>query len=162
MQSCWAEETYFKTLDNITDPNLNTIAECYNTCINTAVVGVIIYIIIIVLLFYFILQNKSKITILTFMNVDGAFILAEICRNQEVLLFVDHSMQIFIRYISLRIWEDVYHTYHMPLKNDKNEQMMSKCFSAEFPRALNPGAASSCSAVWIHAIRACFRKHNNL
>ncbi len=33
----------------------------------------------------FILQNKSKITILTFMNVDGAFILAEICRNQEEL-----------------------------------------------------------------------------
>ncbi len=27
---------------------------------------------------------------------------------------------------------------------------------------LNPGAASSCSAVGIHAIRACFRKHNIL
>ncbi len=47
------------------------------------------------------------------MNVDGAFILAEICRNQEDLMFVDHSMQLFLRYISLRIWEDVYHT---PLK----------------------------------------------
>ncbi len=45
------------------------------------------------------------------MNVDGAFILAEICRNQEDLMFVDHSMQIFIRYISLRIWEDVCHTH---------------------------------------------------
>ncbi len=38
------------------------------------------------LTFYFILQNKSKITILTFMNVDGAFILAEMCRNQEDLV----------------------------------------------------------------------------
>ncbi len=47
------------------------------------------------------------------MNVDGAFIVAEICRNQEVLLFVDNSMQIFLRYISLRIWEDVCHTYHI-------------------------------------------------
>ncbi len=65
------------------------------------------------LTFYFILQNKSKITILTFLNVDGAFILAEICRNQEVLLFVDHSMQMFLRYISLRIWEDVCHRYHI-------------------------------------------------
>ncbi len=74
---------------------------------------VIIFIIIIVFTFYFILQNKSKITILTFMNVDGAFIVAEICRNQEVLLFVDNSMQIFLRYISLRIWEDVCHTYHI-------------------------------------------------
>ncbi len=35
--------------------------------------------------FYFILQNKSKITILIFLNVDGAFILAEIGRNQEEL-----------------------------------------------------------------------------
>ncbi len=25
---------------------------------------------------------------------------------------------------------------------------------------LNPGVASSCSAVWIHAICACFRRHN--
>ncbi len=47
------------------------------------------------------------------MNVDGAFILAEICRNQEDLMFVDHSMLIFFRYISLRIWEDVCHTYHI-------------------------------------------------
>ncbi len=47
------------------------------------------------------------------MNVDGAFILAEICRNQEVFLFVDNGMQIFLRYISLRIWEDVCHTYHI-------------------------------------------------
>ncbi len=42
-----------------------------------------------VLLFYFILQNNSKITILTFMNVDGAFILAETHRKTSVLLFID-------------------------------------------------------------------------
>ncbi len=47
------------------------------------------------------------------MNVDGAFILAEIGRNQEDLMFVDHSMQILLRYISLWIWEDVCHTYHI-------------------------------------------------
>ncbi len=62
------------------------------------------------------------------MNVDGAFILAEICRNQEDLMFVDHSMQIFFRYISLRIWEDVYHTYHIVTRLYifffVNEQMM--------------------------------------
>ncbi len=45
---------------------------------------VIIYIIIIVLPFI-LFYRTSKITILTFMNVDGAFILAEICRNQEEL-----------------------------------------------------------------------------
>ncbi len=45
----------------------------------------IIIIIIIVLLYCIILQNNIKITILTFMNVDGAFILAETRRNQEDL-----------------------------------------------------------------------------
>ncbi len=51
----------------------------------------IIYIIIIVLLFIlFYRTNKhyhfiSKITILTFLNVEGAFILAEIGRNLEDL-----------------------------------------------------------------------------
>ncbi len=55
-------------------------------------------------------------------------------RKTSVFLFVDNSMQILLRYISLRIWEDVCHT---PLKkNNKNEQMMSKGFSAEFARAL--------------------------
>ncbi len=39
MQPCWAEETSFKTLENITDPNLNIIGECYSKFINTAVVG---------------------------------------------------------------------------------------------------------------------------
>ncbi len=64
------------------------------------------------------------------MNVDGAFILADICRNQEVLLFVDNSIQIFLRYISLRIWEDC-HTYHISRRNYKNEQMMSNGVSAQ-------------------------------
>ncbi len=105
---------------------MNTIGECYSKCINTAVVGQLF--ISLLLSFYFILQNKSKITILTFMNVDGAFILAETRRKTSVLLFVDNSMQIFLRYISLRIWEDVCHTYHIvqhtPLKeNYKDEQI---------------------------------------
>ncbi len=34
-------------------------------------------------------------------------------RKTSLLLFVDNSMQIFLRYISLRIWEDVCHTYHI-------------------------------------------------
>ncbi len=41
----------FKTLENIVDPNLNTMCECYNKCINRAVVIVII-IIIVFLIFY--------------------------------------------------------------------------------------------------------------
>ncbi len=82
------------------------------------------------------------------MNIDGAFILAEICRDQDVLLFVDSGMQIFLRYISLRVWEDVCHT---PLKIFyKNEQMMSNSVSAQnllVLWTLNPGAARLCSAV---------------
>ncbi len=73
-------------------------------------------------------------------------------RKTSVLMFVDNSMQIFLRYISLQIWEDVCHTYHIVsrLKNIfyKNEQMMS--VSAQNFLALwtlNPGAASSSSAV---------------
>ncbi len=46
---------------------------------------VIIIIIIIVLLYCLILQNNIKITILTIMNGDGAFILAETYRNQKDL-----------------------------------------------------------------------------
>ncbi len=38
---------------------------------------------------YWILQNIIKITILTFLNVEGAFILAETRRKTSVLLFVD-------------------------------------------------------------------------
>ncbi len=56
-------------------------------------------------------------------------------RKTSVLLFVDNSMQIFLRYISLRIWEDVYHTYqshcHTPLKK------IIKMSKWEFPRALD-------------------------
>ncbi len=52
---------------------------------------VIIIIVINAILFYFILQNNSKITILIFMNVDGAFILAETRRKTSVLLCVDNS-----------------------------------------------------------------------
>ncbi len=63
MQPCWAEEASFKTLENIIDPNVNTIGERYSKLF-----------ISLLLSFYFILQNKSKITILTFMNVDGTFI----------------------------------------------------------------------------------------
>ncbi len=87
------------------------------------------------------------------MNIDGAFILAETRRKTSVLLFVDNSMQIFLRYISLRIWEDVCDTYHIVtrlLKNNKNEQMMSNSVSAQKFLALwtlKPGAASSRSAV---------------
>ncbi len=113
----------------------------YRTRFFTFISPVIIYIIIIVLLF--ILQNNSKITILTFMNVDGALILAGTRRKTSVLLFVDNSMQIFLRYISLRIWEDVCHTYH--IVTQKKEQMINNSVSALW--TLNPGAASSCSTV---------------
>ncbi len=58
--------------------------ECYDKCTNIAVV------IINIIVFYAILQNNSKMTILTFMNVDGAFILAETRREPSVPLF-DHS-----------------------------------------------------------------------
>ncbi len=86
--------------------------------------------------FIFILQNNIKITILTFMNVDGAFILAETCRKTSVLLFVDNSMQIFLRYLIMNLGRCLSHVSHCytPLKK---EQMMSNCFRAEFPCALD-------------------------
>ncbi len=104
---------------------------------------------------------------LTFMNVDGAFILAETRRKSSVLLFVDNSMQIFLRYISLRIWEDVCHRYHIvKRKNNKKEQLPSKCFSADFPRALDfePWRRELVQRCLndLHAICVCFRKHNIL
>ncbi len=46
MQPSWAEENYFKTLEYITDPNLNTMYECYNKCIKRAVVIIIIIVIV--------------------------------------------------------------------------------------------------------------------
>ncbi len=90
---------------------------------------------------------------LTFMNVDGAFILAETHRKSSVLLFVDNSMQIFLRYISLRIWEDVCHAYHI-VKHQKNKKKSSCRVSVSAQNflalwTLNPGAASLCSAVWM-------------
>ncbi len=79
------------------------------------------------------MQKNSKITILTFMNVDGAFILAEICRNQELLLFVDNSMQIFFRYVITILGRCLSHVSHChtPLKNYKKDQMMSNSVSAQ-------------------------------
>ncbi len=88
MQPCWEEETYFKTLEYITDPKLNTMCESYNKCIIELLYGNYYYHYY-CFTFYFILQNNSTITMLTFMNVDGAFILAETRRKTSVLLFVD-------------------------------------------------------------------------
>ncbi len=83
-------------------------------------------------------------------------------RKTSVLLFVDDSMQIFLRYISLRIWEDVCHT---PLKKIIKMSKWWVSVSAQNLLTLwtlNPGATSSCSAVWIHAIRVCFRKQHSV
>ncbi len=73
------------------------------------------------------------------MNVDGAFILAEICRNQEDLSayvcwpqHADISHYEFGKMFVTRITLS-----HAFKTNYKNEQMMSKCFNAEFPRALD-------------------------
>ncbi len=92
------------------------------------------------------------------------FILAETHRKIFVLLFVDNSMQIF-KWFSLQIWEDVCRTYHIvtclkKIYKNVTEQMTSNSVLAQIFLALwtlNPGAASSCSAVWIHAVRACIR-----
>ncbi len=97
------------------------------------------------------------------------FILAETHRKIFVLLFVDNSMQIF-KWFSLQIWEDVCRTYHIvtclkKIYKNVTEQMTSNSVLAQIFLALwtlNPGATSSCSAVWIHAVRACIRKHNIL
>ncbi len=61
------------------------------------------------------------------MNVDGAFILCGNTQEDLSAFFVDNSMQIFLRYISLRIWEDVYCTLSHGFK--KNEQMVSNSVS---------------------------------
>ncbi len=138
MQPCWAEETSFKTLDNITDPNLNTMRECYNKCINRAVV---IIIIIIIVLLYFILQNNSKITIITFMNVDGVLAFSQLLFWQKPASFC--WLQQIYKWLSLRIWEDVCRTYHIVtclVKIHKNvtEQLTSNTISAQiFPHALH-------------------------
>ncbi len=61
------------------------------------------------------------------MNVDGAFILRGNTQEDLSAFFVDNSMQIFLRYISLRIWEDVYRTLSNGFK--KNKQMVSNSVS---------------------------------
>ncbi len=93
-------------------------------------------------LLFILFYRTSKITILTFLNVEELLFWRKYAgtRKTSVLLFVDNSMKILLRYISLRIWEVVCHTYHIVtclLKNNKNEQMMSKGFSAEFARTLD-------------------------
>ncbi len=127
----------------------------------------IIIIIIIVLLYCIILQNNLKITILTFMNVDGAFILAETHRKTSVLLL--YLQQIYKWFWGA--WEDVCRTYRIGTCLKKIIQMLlSNWRVTVFVQifltlwTLNPGAASLCSAVWItlHAIRACIRKQNIL
>ncbi len=58
---------------------------------------------------FFNLQNNITITIQTFMNYDGAFILAETRRKTSVLLFVDSIFindseefrKMFVAYIAL-------------------------------------------------------------
>ncbi len=71
------------------------------------------------------------------MNVDGAFILAEICRNQEDLsayvCWPQHA-DISQIYLITNLGRCLSHAFKT---NYKNEQMMSKCFNAEFPRALD-------------------------
>ncbi len=85
--------------------------------------------------FYFILQNNSKITILTFMNVDGAFILAETHRKTSVLLFVDN-----IRFINDSRYEfgkmfvariTLSHPCLVKLHKSVTEQLTSNTISAQ-------------------------------
>ncbi len=52
MQPCGTKETSFKTLENIKDPNFNTLCEYNNKCINRAIVIIIIIIIIVFLLYF--------------------------------------------------------------------------------------------------------------
>ncbi len=63
MQPCWAEENSFKTLENITNPNLNTMCKCSNKCINRAVVITIIIIIVLLFLLYFKNASKKRVTV---------------------------------------------------------------------------------------------------
>ncbi len=108
------------------------------------------------------------------MNVDGVvaffldFILAEtrrkICASFCWQQHADIEM-ILITNLG-RCLTHVSHC-HVFKKNDKNvtEQMTSNKVLAQIFLALwtlNPGATSSYSTVWIHAVRACIRKHNIL
>ncbi len=89
-------------------------------------------------------------TILTFMNVDGAFILAETHRKTSVLLFVDSRFindsdefgKMFVACIAL--------AHALKKHENVTEQLTSNSVLAQIFLAfwtLNPGAASSCSAV---------------
>ncbi len=110
---------------------------------------IVIIIIIIVLLYCLILQNNIEMTILTFMNVDGAFILAETRRKTSVLLFVDSRFindsdefgKMFVTRIALA---------HAFKKTDKNvtDQLTSNNVLEQIFLAfctLNPDA-TSCAA----------------
>ncbi len=65
----WAEDNYFKTLENISDPTdrnlynnlLQTwsLCGCYNKCINVAVVIIISIVVIIIVLYFCILFYRS-------------------------------------------------------------------------------------------------------
>ncbi len=96
-----------------------------------------------------ILQNN--ITILTLMNVDGAFILAEARRKTSVLLFIDSRFindseefgKMFVARIALA------HAFKKTNK-DVTEQLTSNSVLEQIFLmlwTLNPGATSSCSAV---------------
>ncbi len=46
-------------------------------------------------------------------------------RKTSLLLFVDNSMQILLRYISLRIWKDVCHAYHIVTRFKKIKKKLA-------------------------------------
>ncbi len=75
-------------------------------------------------------------TILTFMNVDGAFILAETLRKTSVLLFKCRYFSDISHYEFGKMFVTRITLSHAFKNNNKNEQMMNNCFSAEFPRTL--------------------------
>ncbi len=134
--------------------------ECYNKCINIAVVS---YYYHYYYLIKFIWQKNIKLTILSFMNVDGAFILAETIRKTSVQIY---------KWFSLRIWENfvsritLSHPSIVKMYTNITEHLTCNTVSAQIFLMLwtlkpwQPRA--SCSTVWIHAICACLRKHNNV
>ncbi len=76
------------------------------------------------------------------MNVDGAFILPEICRNREDLsayvCWPQHAdiSQIYLITNLGRCLSHISHCHTPLIFFNKNKQMASKCFSTEFPRDL--------------------------
>ncbi len=99
-------------------------------------------------------------TILTFMNVDGAFILAETCRKTSVLRFVYSRFRMILTSLG-RCLSHVSH-WHMPFKKTNksvtehltsNSALGFETWCRELvQRCLNNS----------HAICACIRKHNIL